>query len=461
MKRALQLVEQSVVNWEAEVPRVTRSDLTAPKFASMCDIAKAAVAYYAHLKAKYHSVWEAEPQIERCFARMCIQGDNSVTHPFQAAYEHCSGHVSRLDMRSMAPDSDWANALRSLQTRLDALTPPAAEGQVPAAPLTAPMAPAAAAAEDPEGPGAQQATMAAVPTPGAEDRRRRHRDLVMTTKLSEAHMALEDSITLFVGAPREPAQARLGNCVLTIRMASDKSHTGPATTYRDWGLPVSSAAEASMCLPAITSPTLFIIPTRVTARCRTSAMRALPKKCMGALHAAAKQDILLVSVGHDVYGQAWPAYQSMPTAQIQAVAHRCETQARIHLHATRSNLSLTSQQWAMAMDHTTPPTPPHARFKKFDTLKGFSWTGPCAVFQLRSRGARYTEYYMVGAGPEAPKTTHVALAWLWAKRAGGTYGMTPPCTAIFSRGTSCPWHASGLRGRGGHMVWSRSQHSHS
>ena len=74
-----------------------------------------------------------------------------------------------------------------------------------------------------------------------------------------------------------------------------------------------------MCIPAITSPTLFIIPTRVTARCRTSTMRALPGKCMGALHAVAKKDIVLVSVGHDVLGQAWPAYQSMSSAQLPLI----------------------------------------------------------------------------------------------------------------------------------------------
>ena len=69
-----------------------------------------------------------------------------------------------------------------------------------------------------------------------------------------------------------------------------------------------------------------------------------------------------------------------------------------------------------------PPITPHARFKKFDTLKGFIWSGPCAIFQRRCRGARYVEYCMVGAGPEANKTTHNALSWLWAQRGGGHRG---------------------------------------
>ena len=207
MKRALQMIDQAVVNWDLEVPRVIRCGLTLPIFISMCTIVKAAVAYYEYLKGKYHAVWESVPQMERCFARMCIHGDSSVTDTFQAGYDLCNGHVSRLDIVATAPDSDWAAAVRSLQTRLEELTPPAT-----VAPLAAPVDPTATAAEDTTGHGVQQASMAAVPTP--VDHRERHRDLIMTAKLSEAHLALEATIALFVGAPREPAQAWLGNCFL-------------------------------------------------------------------------------------------------------------------------------------------------------------------------------------------------------------------------------------------------------
>lgn len=60
---------------------------------------------------------------------------------------------------------------------------------------------------------------------------------------------------------------------------------------------------------------------------------------------------------------------------------------------------------------------PDPRFKTFDTLKGFTWAGPCAIFQSRRKGTRYVEYYMVGAGPDATKPTLSALPWLWAQMA--------------------------------------------
>ena len=40
-------------------------------------------------------------------------------------------------------------------------------------------------------------------------------------------------------------------------------------------------------------------------------MKALPLKCVRALHAVAKHDIVMVSCGHDVLGEAWPKYQTM------------------------------------------------------------------------------------------------------------------------------------------------------
>ena len=198
MRRALQLVDQAVVDWEVNVPRVARCDLTLATFTSMCTISKAAVAYYKVLKGKHKRVWESVPEIERCFVQMCIHGDSSMTEVFQASYDNCGGRVSRLDMLTLSPDSDWATALRSLQTCLDNLAPPAATVQAPAA--------HAALAE---GQGAPQASLAVEPMLGTEDHRCQHRDLLMVAKLAEAHLALDESFTLYLGAPREPVQASL------------------------------------------------------------------------------------------------------------------------------------------------------------------------------------------------------------------------------------------------------------